>query len=701
MSTIRRRRDGSLEAVLGPCAVSLEVPSLLVGHRRARIQAELASIELSARQDGTGAVASCAIPVGADCRVLIRDVWNCGNDDLALRRTITVKGSPGLGFAALVEVGLPCSSLSALDLFAPGLVYGAAESVAPCAIGGVPSRRMGAATVLAREDRMAAPLVAARWADGRWIGILDSAPDGATVRADVEDEFGVPLTSPRFRFASLGLVDHGTGQVSLVASLPGTEGETTYSNGGLPLTQYPGWRVRLFPAEDGFSASQSIRLRGGHAGPGASLFDAAWRWAWEVLDPSVPRETGPGPRYACAEVLASQVRSVNTAARGELTGVGLESDATTGRPVADANAALMGFVGANTQAAYVLLREAARRGPGAGSGLRDAGVRILDSFSSLPMEPPSCEGFDLATGSPSTYRLVAGRPAVFLRSLADGALAALEAAIFEEAQGTSRPAWRGWARAIGQWIVSEQRSDGSLPRAWEAGSGVVLEESGTATALAVPLLSRLASIEGPEPWGEAALGAGNHVWRRHGVNGDYAGATLDNPDVVDKEAALGALEAYLCLHRLTGDPLWARRALQAAMVAQTWVHLWDVPPPEGMSEEDLHWKSGCSTVGMQLITTGVTMSDGFAVASAAAFAELARICGDEYWMELARLVHHGSVAMLATPDRPFDLAGPGWQQEHWCFGPRRGFGLNRHWLPWTAAGVLAGQFRLDDARIAL
>jgi hypothetical protein len=48
------------------------------------------------------------------------------------------------------------------------------------------------------------------------------------------------------------------------------------------------------------------------------------------------------------------------------------------------------------------------------------------------------------------------------------------------------------------------------------------------------------------------------------------------------------------------------------------------------------------------------------------------------------------------PGRTFDLAGPGWQQEHWNFSDKRGYGLNRNWLPWTAVANVKGILRLFD-----
>jgi hypothetical protein len=195
---------------------------------------------------------------------------------------------------------------------------------------------------------------------------------------------------------------------------------------------------------------------------------------------------------------------------------------------------------------------------------------------------------------------------------------------------------------------------------------------------------------------DAALRAAEASWQDAARRCGFAGATLDNPDVVDKEASIMALEAYLAVHRATGDDAWLARARTAAVVAETWIHLWDIPMAVDGDDGSAHWKKGRPTTGMQLITTGVTMSDGFLQVNAAAFALLGDLTGEKHWLDVARLVHHGSKSMLAIPGRPFDLAGAGWQQEHWGFATNRGRGLNRSWLPWTAVATIDGVFRLRD-----
>jgi hypothetical protein len=62
------------------------------------------------------------------------------------------------------------------------------------------------------------------------------------------------------------------------------------------------------------------------------------------------------------------------------------------------------------------------------------------------------------------------------------------------------------------------------------------------------------------------------------------GAALDNPDVVDKESALFALDSFIALHRAGASPpldssTWLSRAVSAGIVAASWHRLTDVPNP--------------------------------------------------------------------------------------------------------------------------
>jgi hypothetical protein len=166
--------------------------------------------------------------------------------------------------------------------------------------------------------------------------------------------------------------------------------------------------------------------------------------------------------------------------------------------------------------------------------------------------------------------------------------------------------------------------------------------------------------------------------------------------VPDKEAGTLALEAYLALHEATGEARWLERARAAAAYAETWIYLWDVPMAEGEEASGLHWKPGVPTTGVQLIATGHSLVDAYMAFDADEYARLYRAGGDAHDREVARLLLHNTKAMLALPGRGYDLAGPGWQQEHWSLAPRRGRGLHRGWLPWVATSQLNGVVGLEE-----
>jgi hypothetical protein len=83
------------------------------------------------------------------------------------------------------------------------------------------------------------------------------------------------------------------------------------------------------------------------------------------------------------------------------------------------------------------------------------------------------------------------------------------------------------------------------------------------------------------------------------------------------------------------------------------------------------------------------------------YAKLYRYTGDSHYREVARILLHNTKSMLALPGRPYDLKGPGWQQEHWSFAPPRGFGAHRAWLPWVSTSHLNGIFGLEEFDPAL
>ncbi len=77
-------------------------------------------------------------------------------------------------------------------------------------------------------------------------------------------------------------------------------------------------------------------------------------------------------------------------------------------------------------------------------------------------------------------------------------------------------------------------------------------------------------------------------------------------------------------------------------------------------------------------------------------ARLYKYTKDEQYPDVARVLLHGTKAILAPPGRTCDLKGPGWQQEHGRIGPIRGMGAHHTWLPWISVNYLHVITRLEE-----
>ncbi len=311
------------------------------------------------------------------------------------------------------------------------------------------------------------------------------------------------------------------------------------------------------------------------------------------------------------------------------------------------------------------------------------------------MNPPAGEGFNIETGE--TALAIPRDHCVFLRSFGDGMKAALRAYRRERAHGSIHREWLLWAQAFGDWLLTQQNAQGGFPRSWKPGTGEVLDASPQSSYNAVSFLVLLAQEIGQSKYLNAAVRAADFVWTAGQSAGKFVGGTIDNPDVMDKEAGTLSLESYLALYEATRDAKWLARARHAADYAETWIYLWNVPMPKDEDNRLLHWKKGVSTYGTQLIATGHSLVDEYMSFDVDEYAKLGRSTADKHYLEIGKLLLHDTKAMVAVPGRTYDLKGPGWQQEHFSFAPVRGFGLHRLWLPWVATSQLNGIFELMES----
>jgi hypothetical protein len=640
-----------------------------------------------------GGAKATARMAGPDGTVFtIDDRWSVSGRDINLTRKVTVVGAAEGGFLTSITFSHSDAHFrSDVDYFAPGIIYGSVDHLTAAAIGGSETYGTGGhGEIQIREDRLPAPMFGVHFPDGSALTILDPSPDGATTRADSHDTKVATMVDERFKFGAVG-VHLADGHQEQGFWFPGTEGEVTYAGNTYPNGQIRVWRRRYHPIRDGFIQAYRVQFRFTNGEEFPAYCRSSWRWAFDTLKPPVTWQNLPLIQKSTIDVLASQVM-----VSGDRAGIPFFASALP-RPLPDwalpwSDYAAMGFSARNMEAASFLLADAQTdRDRVRAARDRSLGLAIFRAFIRLPMNPPAGTGFAITTGK--TEELF---HSLYLRSFGDDMTATLRAFHRERLSGISHPEWLAWVRQFGDWLLTQQQAQGGFPRAWLPGTGEVENASPESSYNAIPMLVLLSEDTGDARFLKSAERAGDFMWMHGQEKGQFVGGTIDNPNVLDKEAGTLSTAAYLALFEFTKNSKWLDRAKAAADYAETYIYIWNIPMPTDEDDSLLQWKRGVPTVGTQLIATGHSLVDDYMAYDVDEYAKLARWTGDPHYMEIATLLLHNTKNMIALPGRTYDLRGPGWQQEHWSFAPVRGFGIHRVWLPWAPTVQLKGIIELKE-----
>ncbi|HKO12425.1 MAG TPA: hypothetical protein VJV22_10670 [Acidobacteriaceae bacterium] len=718
-----------------------EKPAQIEMFRSDEDSSDLAAGYESVQREATGIVAKATVADENGAVFRFIDRWKIAEDALILSRTVTVKrGEENAGFYSVIRLStLRTVSWPDLEYLAPGVLYGDPSHAGDSAPGGTLNYRAQRFEI--REDWLSAPLFAMSFRDGRWAAVMDRSPAGDTTWEETTAPATKPVIDSRIRFGAVGVHQIPDGGVDLGFWFPGTTSEFSR---GIRSPSVPLVRRRYHPVTSGFSHTYQVGFRFGKSDSFPGMERDVWRWAWKTLNPPVTRLNLAVVRHTLTDHLEAHVISVDDRA-----GVPFLFDAVTGKPGShrtpiftgpsgptsppsypeeetqgqkaslaawarsvgvDLDPSMselwrwpkvnMGFVSKGIEAADELLREGDRDPSARGKQMRQSGLAIIESFIRLvPMSPPAAAGFNLETGKPDS------EPAgiFFLRAPSEGMHTLMNAYLREKREGRDHADWLHWCQQLADWLLTQQREDGSFPRSWKNGTGAVNEESGTSSYDPVPLLVSLSKVTGNQRYFDAAVRAGEYVWDNYGKHGVFVGGTTDNPNIVDKEAGMLSLEAFLALYEATRAPKWLERAEAAGNYTESWIWIWNVPMPIGADDAQLQWKRGVSTVGVQGISArGPGGVDEYLDWAVPEFAELYKETRDEHYLDVARILLFDTKNMLALPGRTYDLDGPGWQQENWGMGPgRRGFGSHRSWLPWISVNHLHSITGLEEFDPAL
>lgn len=619
----------------------------------------------------------------------IHDQWSLSAAVLSLHRSVEVRGHALGGFYSSIVLSFgPSVGWSDIKYMIPGAIYGDPAHNGARSPGG--TLNYAAHRLVMREDILAAPLIALSFSNGASIAMLDPAPRGGTT--EEESKLTKPImTDARFQFGAMGPWQGRYGNVDFGFRFPGT------TEGFVNRSAEPQWIRRYHPISNGSTQNYRVDFRFGQNESFLDVEKDAWRWAWNTLKPPIlPINIGEMRR-----VLLDRLEA-NAATIDGRTGMPFALSTVSDQLNWNWTMIALGFVGKDLACANELLIEGDRDKSERGQKMRQTGLAMIATvIHALPTVPLEATGFDLASGRPWDHNYTAP----FLRNATESMRDLMYAYQRELAQGRPHPEWLAWVKQYSDWLVQQQRPDGSFPRRWKPGSDQAAEPSGTASYNVVPLFVEMTKITGDQIYQHSAIRAADYVWNAFGDRGLFVGGASDNPNITDKEAGMLSLAAYLSLYEATKDPKWLQHAEIAGNFAESWIWIWNLPMPVDADNALLHWKKGVPTVGLQDITAANTGSvDEYLDWAVPAYAKLYNYTKDPHYLYVARVLLDDTKSMVSIPGREYDMRGFGWQQENFRMGPGprgRGVGSHRLWLPWVTANHLHGITGLEAYDAAL
>lgn len=616
-----------------------------------------------------------------------------GNGFRVSRRVQVMEAGTELGFSTNLSLFMVASSdPHDYACFSPGTWYGH-NAFGPDSLMG---KQLDAEYYWRMETACALPLFAMRQeASGETISLSRWAADVTLRNLDLIHSEN--CVDPRYTIGSVGMSRLGTQTLNYMYYgfavrtpqtaepqglaidyvYPGAEGETPSQKryGGLDFKGNAKSFKRLnHPVAQGFVQSYAVSLEMGQHASFQTMMREVWRSAYDRLRDKLFDVDNARHYHNSMKILDRYTRRY-----GESYGLPFACQF----PDMDVSCVSFqfGFVGQQPGIGYHLLRYGDVEGKPEirekGAALIDFWVRRAMTENGLPhmCYHPAIDGFE-----PYPF---------YLRMLADGMEAILDAWVHLKRRGEDKTAWLTFCRKTADWLVGAQNGDGSYHRAYEA-DGSVRMASKANTPSIIRFLVQLYLVTGDERYRNAAVRAGEwslvHVYQEM----EYRGGTCDNNDIQDKEAGIYGLFGFLALYDLTGEEKWLEASVGAADYTETWTYAWDFPVRAPMA---IHPFNRYGISGQSIITVGGG-ADVYMAACAFVYYRLYVITGDAHYLDFAEFIHQNT-RQSNDVDGSIGYAMPGLGHESGNFSDQL-LRSHYHWLPWCTYVQVDPSARLYD-----
>jgi hypothetical protein len=643
---------------------------------------------------GDRAVAGGVLTTPSGSVFQFEDTYQVDGEGFRVSRSVRVEAEgTDLGFSTKLSFAVTeADDPAAYNCFAPGYWYRQNEYAPDFVMG----KDLTCDYYWFRETRCALPVFAMQnIASGETAAVSRYAADITMRSLDlVESENSV---DPKFTIGSLGMSKPSGKTVNyLYYGFPVRTDISTQTDGLSIDYVYPGCdgqnpqfmrfgsqdyqgETKTFqrinhPVKAGFEQHYAIAVHFGHYGNFQDMMRNVWRMTYKRLRDRLFEVDNAKHFHHCMKMLSHYTRQY-----GDAWGLPFACQL----PDMDISSVSFqfGFVGQQPGIGYQLLRYGDKENdPDAfnkGLNVLDFWVRVGMTESGMPQMcyHPGIKGFE-----PYPF---------YVRMMADGLEAILDAYRYLRKKGDERPAWREFLKKAADWMVSKQNEDGSFYRSYGPDGSIRMDSKSNTPSL-IRFLVQFYLVTGEDAYKTAAVRAGEWTYKNAHPTLEYRGGTCDNTDIQDKEAGIYGIFGFLALYDLTGEPQWLEAAVGAADYTETWTYAWQFPVVTSWPKHPFNKYS----ISGQSIVTISGGADVYMAACSYTYYRLYLITGDTHYLDFAEFIHQNT-RQSNDIDGSIGYCMPGLGHESGMFAGQTMMS-NYHWLPWCTFVEVDPSSRLYD-----
>ncbi|NLM26621.1 MAG: hypothetical protein GX211_00380 [Clostridiaceae bacterium] len=648
--------------------------------------------EVSAFDDMVIAKGTLSVPSGSE--FYFSDVYELCESGFKVKRNVKViKAADDLGFSTKISLVMTQSNeIRDYYYFAPGVWYKHNEFAPDYAIG----KDLDCEYFWRMETCYALPVFAMQNIDSGETAAISRWAADVTMRSldivrsenNVDRRFNIGaigMSKPEsktlnymyYGFAYRKDIDTKCDGLSIDYVYPGCDGQlpSIRRYAGLDYKEESKTFQRInHPVEVGFEQNYAVVLNFGRYDSFQEMMRNTWRVTYKRLRDKLFDVDNERHFHNCMRILTKYTRKY-----GDSYGLPFACQL----PDMDISCVSFqfGFVGQQPGIGYQLLRYGDREND---PEAFEKGVNIIDFWVKTSMTesglPHMCYNPNIKGFEPYPH---------YIRMLADGIEAILDAYLYMRKKGDERGEWFEFCKKTAGWIVGIQNEDGSFYRAYNT-DGSVRMYSKANTPSIIRFLVQFYLVTREEKYKEAAIRAGHWSYDNAYLNMEYRGGTCDNMDIQDKEAGIYALFGFLALYDLTGDDKWLEAAIGAADYTETWTYAWTFPVRTLLPK---HPFNKYSISGQSIITISGG-ADVYMAACAYVYYRLYLITDDKHYLDFAEFIYKNT-RQSNDVDGSIGYIMPGLGHESGNFTSQT-LMSHYHWLPWCTFVEIEPTSRLVD-----